>query len=175
MDQFYLGQIFMGGWNFPPRYSVFANGELLAINAYQSLYSLYGTSFGGDGRTTFALPDLRGRAAVALDKVGGSNAMGERGGSETNTLAVANLPPHTHTLRAANGTATSGTADGNALAHETNGNTDVPDIYEDATPTIAMHAGCFSNTGSGTAVNNMQPFLAISYCVAMQGLFPPRN
>lgn len=175
--EFYLGQIFLGGWNFAPRGSTFADGTLLEISQYQALFSLYGTSFGGNGRTNFALPDLRGRvpmhqgAGIGLT----SRGIGVQGGTETVTLTVDQLPAHSHSLLAAKGTATSGTADGNALAHQTRGNADVPDIYEDADPEITMHAGSIGSTGGGSSIDNMQPYLVISYCVAMQGVFPSRN
>ena len=177
MDQFFMGEIFIGGWDFAARGSAYCNGEILSINSYQSLYSLLGTTFGGDGRTSFKLPDLRGRVPINTGSGAGltPRQMGSFEGVETNTLSIANMPPHTHDLLAAPGTATTGTAAGNVLAHETRGSSDLPDIYEDATPTINMHENCLTSIGNGTPVNNMQPYLVIPYYIVLDGIFPPRN
>lgn len=169
----YVGEIFMGGWNFCPRGSTGADGQLLPISQNSALFSLYGTMYGGDGRTTFGLPDLRGRVAIHDGNGPGlsDRQHGQKGGSETNVLNTAQMPNHTHTL---NGTTESGnnnTPTGRLLAVDGNDN-----IYRDtASGLTPMKSQAVGNTGGGQAVNNMQPYLVIRYCVQLVGLFPSRN
>ena len=178
----FIGQIQPFGFNFAPRGWAFCNGQLEAISSNTALFSLYGTTYGGDGRTTFGLPDLRGRVMMHLGNGPGlpSYSWGQRGGQTDVTLIATQIPSHNHTgaLNAGTGTATTGTADGNALAHETRSSGDVPDIYvSGVTPNIAMHAGSIAvgNTGGGQSHNNMQPYLVINICCALQGVFPSRS
>ena len=173
----YIGQIYMGGFNFAPRGSVYADGRLMEISANTALFSLYGTYYGGDGRTTFGIPNLSGRAAMSSGTGPGltPRTIGEIGGHETNTMGIANMPAHTHNLMAAQGTNTGGTADGNALAHETRGSSNIPDIYENGTGSIALHQGVLTTMGSGTSFTNMMPFLTIGFFVAIEGLYPSRS
>lgn len=179
-----LAEIRLFAGNFAPRGWAFCHGQLLPINTNQALFSLLGTIYGGDGRTTFALPDLRGRAPVSPGQGPGLSdyAEGQRRGSEDNFLDITNLPPHTHatsaSVQAAPGDGTTGTADGNALAHEARGNT-VPNIYNSNAPSVNMAAGAanvqLGNAGASQGINNMQPYLALNYIIALQGLFPSRN
>jgi len=169
----YIGEIFMGGWNFCPRGSAEAAGQLLAISSNTALFSLFGTQYGGDGRTTFGLPDLRGRVPMNAGTGPGLSprTQGASGGSETNTLTVAQLPPHSHQLRASTQRASSGGPSGLILA-----DTGRDDIYASSSSSLtAMSGQAIGNTGSGQAVNNMQPFLVIKYCVATVGIFPSRS
>jgi microcystin-dependent protein len=168
----FIGQIMMVGYTFCPRGWAEANGQLVAINTNPALFSLYGTTFGGDGRTTFALPDLRGRVAINLGQGPGlsNRQLGQQGGSETNTLTANQLPPHTHALNATTAGANAVDPSGNTIA-----NTGRSDTYNTGAPNAQMNAGSIGTTGGGQAVNNMPPFLTVRYCVALQGIFPSRN
>ncbi len=179
MDPF-LAQIIMFAGNFAPRGWAFCEGQLLPISQHQALFSLLGTIYGGDGRTTFALPDLRGRAPIHQGTGPGLHPrpQGQKGGEETTVLTVGQLPAHNHaaTIQASPGDGDSGLADGNSLAHQSRGTT-VPTIYNNGAPSIAMHANSVAvgNTGAGNAINNMPPYLAINYIIALEGTFPSRS
>ena len=170
MSEPFLGEIRMFGFNFAPRGWAFCDGQILPINQNQSLYSLLGTTYGGDGRTSFALPDIRGRAP--LHKSDGF-ILGEKGGVETVTLTAAELAAHSHT---AQGT----TADGDkarggpgrpfATSHDP-----TDPIYGDAANLVAMNSGTVTHAGGSQAHDNIQPMLVITFCIALQGLFPSRN
>ncbi len=154
----FLGQIMIVGFNFPPRGWTLCDGQLLPINQNQALFSLLGTIYGGDGRTTFQLPDLRGRASFSSGQGGGlsDRQIGEQSGAETHTLTTAQIPSHSHTfpeiqVRGA-GTQIPGVSSGENL------NTSVP-----------------LGGGGGQAHDNMPPFLVLNYCIALQGIFPSRN
>lgn len=176
----FLGQMIMFGGNFAPRGWAFCEGQLLSISENTALFSLLGTIYGGDGRTTFALPDLRGRAPIHKGRGPGlsDRHQGAKLGSETNTISVDQMPAHSHagTINAAPGDGDSNKATGNSLAHAARGGTS-PNIYNSGTPSIAMHANALAlqNTGSGQAVNNMQPSLAVNYIIALVGTFPSRS
>lgn len=172
----YIGEVRIFAGNFAPRGWALCDGQLLAISQNTALFSLIGTMYGGDGRTTFALPDLRGRVVVHPGQGLGltRRQIGEKGGSETNTLTIAQIPAHSHTASATN------------PVFNDEANTDDPtgkypavsgeNMYSDQTtgdgaiPEISI-----GNTGGGQAVNNMQPFLGINYIICLQGIFPPRN
>ena len=174
----------MFGGTFAPRSWALCEGQLLAISQYQALFSILGTTYGGDGRTTFALPDLRGRVAIGEGQGPGlsNRPLGQRSGTATNVLNQNQLPAHTHTvvanLRAAPGDGTTGTADGNSLAHEARGNS-VPDIYNANVPSVAMNSAALnvqiSNNVGSQPVNNMAPVLAVQYIICLQGVFPSRS
>ncbi|MEM8807659.1 MAG: tail fiber protein [Cyanobacteria bacterium P01_G01_bin.38] len=171
MTEPYLGEIRLFGFNFAPRGWAKCDGELLAITQYESLYSILGTTFGGDGRTTFALPDLRGRLPIHASS---SYSAGSKGGIEEITLTEAQIPAHTHTMR--------GTSD-NALADPVQGATPTNhvlakssiSIYTDAGNTAAMNTVSIGKNSGGQPFSNMQPFLAVEFCIALTGTFPPRN
>lgn len=177
----YLGEIMPVAFTFCPRGWANADGTLLAINSNQALFSLYGTTFGGDGRTTFALPEMRGRTPIGNGTGAGltPRPLGSQGGAETTTLIAPQLPSHSHTaniLTAHTQVADTKNPKGNAFARSGDLN------YENTAPPSsdladAMHSGTlvvFAN-GGGQAHNNMSPYLTIRYCVAMQGIFPSRN
>ncbi len=172
MDQF-LGQIQLFGFNFAPRGWAFCRGQLLPINQNQALFSLLGTMYGGDGRTTFALPDLQGRAIVGFDQGPGLSdfRQGERGGTETVTLLVANMPAHNHQLTATDSDANSDEASNGArLATAGVG------IYASgASASVTLAADSTTSTGGGQPFNNRSPYLGANYCIALQGIFPSRN
>ena len=167
----YLAQIIMFGGNFAPRGWAFCDGQLLAISQNQALFSLLGTTYGGDGRTTFGLPDLRGRVAMHAGNGPGltPRPLGQKAGSETNTLVVGQLPAHSHTFN---------------LPAKEEGNADAPDnafVAGDGTSSFGttsdtnMAAVTTANTGSNQSVNNIQPFQCVNYIIALQGLFPSRS
>jgi len=179
-----LGEIRMFGGNFAPRSWALCEGQLLPIASNQALFSLLGTIYGGDGRTTFALPDLRGRMPIGPGNGPGLSSYreGAKGGVESVKMTIANMPNHTHahatTLKAGAGDGTTGVADGKSLAHEGRGNS-VPDIYNNLPPTTAMNPGALKveigNTGGQQPIDNMQPYVAVNYIIALQGLFPSRS
>jgi len=168
----FIAQITMFGGNFAPRGWAYCDGQLLPINQYQALFSLLGTTYGGDGRTTFALPDLRGRVAIHPGRGPGLTVrtLGQKGGAETHTLTAAQMPAHTHGLQASDtrGNSSDPTNHVNAVKSRTN-------IYSDAAPNVSMSTQAVANTGGGQAHNNMQPFLGINHIIALQGIFPSRN
>jgi microcystin-dependent protein len=170
----FLGQINAIGFNFAPRGWALCDGQLLPINQNQALFSLLGTTFGGDGRTTFALPDLRGRTAIHVGSGPGLShyAWGQRGGHEETALLSANLPSHDHQLMVSNNVATTDSGKGNYLAKKTLGN-DL--IYETAAPTRALGSEAISNTGSSVPFDTRSPYLGIYHCIALQGIFPSRS
>jgi len=168
----FLGQIMMVGYTFCPRGWANADGQLLPISSNSALFSLYGTTFGGDGRTTFALPDLRGRVPMHTGQGPGlaSRQSGQKGGTETNTLSVNQLPNHSHALNVARSSGNTTTPQDTFLAG-TGRDRDYTSTGTDTT----MNANAIGSTGGGQPIDNMQPFLVIRYCVALQGIFPSRN
>jgi len=163
----YLGQIEYYAFNFSPRGWTTCAGQILPINQNQSLYSLLGTTYGGDGRTSFALPDMRGRTPIHPN---GSFQLGQRSGEETHSLNISEMPSHTHLLQATTNNGNQTTPTGNTMAF------DAPDeTYSDATPNVTMHNSSIGTTGRGQGHNNMPPYLVINCNIAIQGLFPSRN
>lgn len=169
----FLGQIEFYAFNFAPRGWALCDGQVLPINSNQSLYALLGTTFGGDGRTSFALPDLRGRTPLHDGGSAGPGLtrriLGQSGGQESTTLTAAELPAHSHNLTSTTTAGNQVLPEGNVLAD------DAPDeTYSDATPNTAMHAGSIGSTAAG-AHDNMPPYLVLNCAIALQGIFPPRN
>lgn len=170
MSEPFLAEVRIVGFNFAPRGWAFTDGQILPINQNQSLYSLLGTTYGGDGRTSFALPDLRGRTPMHR---GEGHLLGQKSGSETVTLTAAEIAAHTHAVKAVSTTGNNRSPESTLLASEI-----LPDMsYRDpqAASTTALRSGTVTNAGGGQAHNNMQPYLALNYCIALQGLFPSRN
>ena len=168
MSEPFLAEIRMVGFNFAPRGWAFCDGQILPINQNQSLYSLLGTTYGGDGRTSFGLPDLRGRTPT---HVGDGFSLGQKSGQEAVTLTAAEMPTHTHNVQANSQPADSPLPNGRVWAQ--GGVTVYHD--DDASKRQNMRTGTVLNTGGGQAHDNMQPYLAIAFCIALQGLFPSRN
>ena len=169
----FLAQIVIFAGNFAPRGWAFCDGQLLPIAQNSALFSLVGTIYGGDGRTTFALPDLRGRVAIGPRTGPGlpTYREGARGGSTTNTLNVTQLPSHSHT-----GTIKAQTAIGEENTPTGNYPSMLAQAYsEDMNTSMAGDAIQTNATGGGQAVNNMQPYLAINFIIALQGTFPSRS
>lgn len=175
----YLGEIMMVGYNFCPRGYIGAEGQLLAINSNTALFALYGTTYGGDGRTTFGMPDLRGRTPIGQGAGPGlsTRTLGQRGGAESTILTINNLPSHNHTGRVLvenTVTADTGNPKDATIARTTS------NIYSDNTPpsgATALNAGTLviNNNGGGQPAPSMDPFLVMRYCVASVGIFPPRS
>ncbi len=154
-------------FGFPPRGWALCNGQLLPINQNQALFSLLGTTFGGDGRVNFGLPNLQGRTPI---HVGSGHTWGERGGEQAHTLAIAEIPTHTHVVNATSGNATAA-APSNSLGYARSGTL----MYGPAASLVAMSAQAVGNAGGSQAHLNMQPFLTLSFCIALQGIFPSRT
>lgn len=163
MAEPFLSEIRIMSFVFAPRSWALCNGQLLPINQNQGLFSLLGTTFGGDGRVNFALPDLRGRTPI---HVGSSHTLGERGGEQAHTISISELPTHTHVVQATSQAATINNPNG-ALFGTTNGRP-----YGAPTNLVALNAGTITNIGGSQAHLNMQPFLTLSFCIALQGIFP---
>jgi microcystin-dependent protein len=168
MAEPFLSEIRVMSFGFAPKGWALSNGQLLPINQNQALFSLLGTTFGGDGRVNFALPDLRGRTPI---HVGSGHTLGERGGEQAHTLSIAELPTHAHVLSASSTLGNSvnprTVSGGNLLAREP-GN-----AYSNATNAlIAFPADTVANVGGSQAHLNMQPFLTLNFCIALQGIFP---
>lgn len=169
MAEPFLSEIRIMSFVFAPKGWALCNGQLLPINQNQALFSLLGTTFGGDGRVNFALPDLRGRTPI---HVGSGHTLGERGGEQAHTISIAELPTHTHVLNASSAAANApvpfGPA-GNILAQSVN------PIYGPPNNLAAMNATSTTSVGGSQAHLNMQPFLTLSFCIALQGIFPSPN
>lgn len=166
MAEPFLSEIRMMSFSFAPKGWALCNGQFLPINQNQALFSLLGTTFGGDGRVNFALPDLRGRVPI---HVGGSHTLGEHGGEQAHTLSISELPEHTHVANASNVAATTDDPVSNLLAVAG------LNAYGAATTLVAMGASAVANVGGSQAHLNMQPFLTLNFCIALQGIFPSPN
>lgn len=165
MAEPFLSEIRLFSFVFAPQGWALCNGQLLPINQNQALFSLLGTTFGGDGRVNFALPDLRGRVPL---HVGSSHTLGERGGAPAHTLSIAEMPTHTHTAQVSNVPATTNTPTAALLLSNSTGSA----LYGPASNLTAMSPSSIVNTGGSQAHLNMQPFLTLSFCIALQGIFP---
>jgi microcystin-dependent protein len=162
----FLAEIRIASFSFAPKGWALCNGQLLPINQNQALFSLLGTTFGGDGQVNFALPDLRGRAPI---HVGSDHTLGERGGEQAHTLSISEIPMHAH-LVLASSTATGGTASpSNAFLGGGN------NVYHSPINPTSMSPTSVTNVGGSQAHLNMQPFLALTFCIALQGIFPSPN
>lgn len=167
MAEPFLSEVRIMSFVFPPRGWALCNGQLLPINQNQALFALLGTTFGGDGRVNFALPDLRARTPI---HVGSGHTLGERGGEQAHTLSIAEIPSHTHVV---NGTSAIGTQ----LIPATNllAVNNVPAYHAPDSAIAAMSDGTLANVGGSQPHLNLQPFLTLSFCIALQGIFPSPN
>lgn len=163
MAEPFLAEIRLMSFEFAPKGWALCNGQLLPVNQNQALFALLGTTFGGDGRTTFALPDYRGRTPI---HVGAGHTLGERGGAAAHTLSTGELPVHTHRVRASDHTITGATAPGGRYLGRAN------NAYAEGPPTTTLRTDTVAAVGGSQAHLNMQPFLTISFCIALQGIFP---
>ncbi len=165
MSEPFLGQISTFAFNYAPDGWAMCNGQILAINQNVALFSLLGTTYGGNGTTTFALPNLQGAVAMHF---GNGYVQGQTGGEVNHTLVNAETPAHTHTVETSTAAATELTAPNNVPALST------ASAYATGTPNTTLGAGT-SSVGSGQPHNNMAPYLTINFCIALQGIFPSRN
>ena len=172
----FLGMIALFGFDWAPKGWAQCNGQLLPISQNSALFSLLGTQYGGDGRMTFALPDLRGRAALSAGMGNGlSNYnQGQTIGTETTTLTIANLPSHAHAIAAASEPGDTASPQ-NAFMADTGAGDSEYKTAPSAASIKAMNAGMMSVTGGSQPFSIMQPYLAMNYCIALQGIFPSRN
>lgn len=169
MAEPFIGEIRLMSFGFAPQGWALCNGQLLPINQNQALFSLMGTTYGGNGQVNFALPDFRGRVPI---HVGNGHTAGEQAGQQVHTITVAEMPTHMHSANASvNPTTTASPSNATALAQSAGAN-----LYGAASSNlVAMSPGMISNVGGSQAHLNMQPFLTISFCVALQGIFPSRT
>lgn len=165
MAEPFLSEIRIFSFVFAPKGWALCNGQLLPINQNQGLFSLLGTTFGGDGRVNFALPDLRSRVPI---HVGSGHTLGERGGEQAHTLSIAELPEHTHVANATTVQATTSTAGSGVILSQSTGS----NLYGAASNFQAMSPSALTSVGGSQAHLNMQPFLTLSFCIALQGIFP---
>lgn len=173
MEQ-YLCEIRLFAGNFAPKGWAFCNGQLLPLSQYQAVFSILGTTYGGDGRTTFALPDLRGRVPIHAGSSRGPGVqevrLGESGGSNTNTLLVSNLPAHNHSVNASDKLGTTGNPSTNFPANS--GGNDKE--YSDSANSTMNHQ-MTGQTGNNVPITNMQPYLGLNYIISLQGIFPNQS
>ena len=167
----FIGEIRLFGFNFAPVGWALCDGTLLPISQNTALFSLLGTTYGGDGRTTFALPDLRGRVPISMGTGVGLSPydIGEQGGAENVTLTVSAVPAHNHNVQASDAPASESKPGGGVLAR-TNTST-----YTAGTDGTTLSATAISSSGGSQPHTNLQPFLAVNFCIALQGIFPSRN
>jgi microcystin-dependent protein len=176
MSDSYVGQILLVPYNFAPKNFAFCQGQLLPISQNTALFSILGTNYGGDGRSTFALPNLQSCIPVGQGQGPGLSpyVVGQTGGTDTVTLVTTQIPSHAHVQQGISGAATSQSpaattfAPGGGRGHALS--------YYIAPPTTAtMNASALAPTGGGQAHNNMMPYLVLNYVIALTGVFPPRN
>jgi microcystin-dependent protein len=164
MSEPFLGEIRMLAFGFAPRGWAQCNGQLLPINQNQALFSIMGTTYGGNGQTTFALPDLRGRTPISFSA---AHTLGERAGEEAHTVTINEMPAHNHLVRGATTAADTASPAGSFSAP-------LGGAFASA-PNAAMSPGAVTNAGGSQPHLNMGPYLVINFCIALQGLFPSRN
>lgn len=165
MAEPFLSEIRIMSFEFAPKGWALCNGQLLPINQNQALFSLLGTTYGGDGRVNFALPDLRARTPI---HVGSGHTLGERGGEQAHTLSIAELPTHVHVAQASSNAGDAVNPTNALLASASN-------VYRTADNLTSLNPASVTNVGGSQAHLNMQPFLTLSFCIALQGIFPSQN
>ncbi len=169
MAEPFLSEIRIMSFGFPPKGWALCNGQLLPINQNQALFSLLGTTYGGDGRVNFGLPNLQGRTPIHM---GSGHTLGEVGGEQAHTLSITEIPTHTHTLNATSSTSGISNTPGNTvmLSQSTGAN-----VYAGASNLSVMASNAISNVGGSQAHLNMQPFLTLNFSIALQGIFPSQT
>lgn len=170
MAEPFLSEIRMFSFGFAPRSWATCDGQLLPINQNQALFALLGTTYGGNGQTNFALPDLRGRIPI---HAGSGHTLGERSGEQAHTLSINELPTHQHTVNAFDGAVDSNNTSGAGSFWAKT--VDASPLYFSGNANAAMSPATITNVGGSQAHLNMQPFLTISFCIALQGIFPSQN
>jgi microcystin-dependent protein len=175
MSQDYIGNVVLAGFNFAPRGYLPCDGRLLAIAQNTALFSLLGTTYGGNGTTNYALPDLRGRAAVG--STGTSTVvLGEQGGAETVALQTSHLPSHTHALRVQSGLGSTGVPGSGVVLAQSEVDDGTPlNSYSSAAHNTTLASASIGATGLGSAVRIRNPYLGLNYFICVNGVFPVRN
>jgi microcystin-dependent protein len=166
MAEPFLSEIRIMSFGFPPKGWALCNGQLLPINQNQALFSLLGTTYGGDGRVNFALPDLRGRASMHM---GSGHTLGERGGEQAHTLSISEMPQHIHTMTGSSTAGDSAVPANKLLASSPSL------VYDPPANLTTLQPGTIGNNGGSQAHLNMQPFLVLTFCIALQGIFPSQT
>jgi microcystin-dependent protein len=166
MAEPFLAEIRMMSFPFAPQGWAVCNGQLLPINQNQALFSLLGTTFGGDGRVNFALPNLQTRVPLHM---GNGHTLGERGGEAAHTLSQAEMPQHSHGLIASTAVADDAIPTNHTLGQVPN------ELYADAANLVPMNPAAIAPIGGSQAHTNEQPYLVINFCIALQGIFPSQN
>lgn len=172
----FIGEMRWFAGNFPPRNWAFCDGQLLPISGHEALFSLLGTTYGGDGRTSFALPDMRGRFPLHAGRGPGlsNRSLGAKGGAENQTLTTSQLPSHSHTVNATTARGNQSSPTNNMLARQRRDR--VYDSVSGNNPAdVQMASDAVGTNGGGLAHNNRSPYIGISCIIALNGLFPPRN
>jgi len=164
----FLGEIKIMSFGFAPRNWAMCNGQFLPINQNQALFSLLGTMYGGNGQTTFALPDLRGQTPIHQ---GQQNTIGTKGGEQSHTLTMQEMPTHVHFANASDVASTAGNPSNARLVSQAQG----ANVYGPPSNLQTMAPNTLGNTGGSQAHQNMQPFLTLTFCIALIGIFPSRN
>ncbi|HKO59368.1 MAG TPA: tail fiber protein [Thermoanaerobaculia bacterium] len=162
----FMSEIKLISWNFSPKGWAFCNGQFLPINQNQALFSLLGTTYGGNGQTTFALPDLRGRVPIHF---GSGFTLGQAAGQPAHTVTQSEMPAHNHFVGATNGAATVGAVFNNIFASAPLSN------FASFANLTTLHPSSITNVGGSQPHNNMQPYLCINFIIALQGAFPSQN
>jgi len=168
MSEPFIGEIKIMSFNFPPKGWAFCNGQLLPINQNQALFSLLGTTYGGDGRVNFGLPNLQGRTPMHM---GNGHTLGELGGEQAHTINISELPTHTHTANAANVAATDNAPSNGRMISQSAGS----NLYTAASNLQAMAPQALAVVGGSQSHQNMQPYSTLTFCIALQGIFPTQN
>ncbi|HEV3351664.1 MAG TPA: tail fiber protein [Acidimicrobiales bacterium] len=164
-DEPFLGEIKIISWNFPPKGWAFCNGQLLAINQNQALFSILGTTYGGDGRVNFGLPNLQEKAPLHF---GNGFSLGQTGGEKTHSLVIGELPGHTHPVKASANAADQGSPAGNLWANS-------GELNYAATPNTSMNPASVASIGGGQPHQNESPYLVLNFIIALVGIFPSQN
>jgi microcystin-dependent protein len=174
MAEPFIGQIIMAGFNFAPRGYATCDGQIISIAQNTALFSLLGTTYGGNGQTTFALPDLRGRVPIHQGQGPGLSPqfIGEVSGQENHTLINAEMPMHNHLVSTSNVSGAFGTPNGNFLAASSTPETA---LYRSTADGTTLNPQSIGLAGGNQPHNNMQPYLVINFAIAMEGIFPSRN
>ena len=172
----FIAEIKMFAGNFAPRNYAFCSGQILPIQQNTALFSLLGTTYGGNGQTTFALPDLRGRSAIHQGSGPSLTpySLGQPAGAETVALTTAQLPQHNHSPQATSVAGSSSDPTNNTWAANVGGRTPPP-LYSNTAPDTLMNTNAVASTGSGLPHENRQPYLAINFIIVLSGIFPARN
>lgn len=171
MSEPFLGMIIIVPYNFAPRGWAFCNGQILPIAQNTALFSLLGTTFGGNGQTTFALPDLRGRVSNSSGQGPGLSSydLGQVGGTESETITINQMPAHNHMVSCFADDANSAVPTANVLANAPS------NMYATVAPNNLMNPVMINNTGGSQPISLLQPYLTLNYCIALEGIFPSRN